>query len=268
MTTLTTEPMNAREDRQRLGGVVRSEWTKFIALRSSRFTLLAFPVTGVALGVLIAVVSGARWPQASAQTRANWDPTNNVLAGLIPGYLLIPILGMLMITSEYTHGAIRSTLGAVPRRPLVLAAKAIVLSSVAFVVCEAVTFVTFLIGQQVMGSAPHATLGQPGVVRALVLSGAYLALMGLFGLGLGAVIRHSGAGVAVYAAVVVVGPLILNAFPGNLWRFGPIIILANSVSAVTRLPDVLSPWVGFGTMAAYTAVALVAGFVALCRRDA
>jgi ABC-2 type transport system permease protein len=251
-----------------LAEVVRSEWTKFIALRSSRWTLAAFPVIGVALGVLIAVVTGAHWSRMSAESRAHWDPTNNVLAGLVPGYLVIPVLGVLMMTSEYRSGAIRSTLAAVPRRPLVLAAKAIVLATVAFVACEAVTFATFVIGQRVMGSAPHATLGQPGVLRALILSGAYLALMGLFGLGLGAVVRHSGGAIAVYAAVVLIVPDILLAVPGDLWRFGPVTILANSVTAVNLQPEFLSPWAGFAAMAAYTAVALVAGLVVLVRRDA
>jgi ABC-2 type transport system permease protein len=266
--TTATALAAAPQGHYRLADVVRSEWTKFISLRSSRWTLVAFPITGVALGVLIAVVTGANWPNASAETRAAWDPTNNVLAGLIPGYLVIPVLGVLMMTSEYRHGAMRSTLAAVPRRPMVLAGKAIVLAAVAFVACEAVTFATFVVGQRVMGSAPHATLGQPGVLQALVLSGAYLALMGLFGLGLGAVVRHSGAAVAVYAALVLVVPDILLAVPGQLWRFGPITILANSVTAVNVQPEFLSPWAGFATMAVYTAIALIAGLVSLSRRDA
>jgi len=252
----------------RLGDIVRSEWTKFASLRSSRWTLIVFAVTGVGLGILISALTGARWPHASAETRANWDPTNNTLAGLIPGYLAIPVLGVLMVTSEYTSGSIRSTLAAVPRRPLVLAAKAIVFAGATLVVVEAVSFAAFLLGQQVMGTAPHAGLDQPGVLRALILSGVFLVLMGLFGLGVGAIIRRSGAAVAAYAGVAVVLPSLLGAFPGDLWRFGPITILANSVGAVRILPGALSPWTGFAAMAAYTAVALAVGTVLLVRRDA
>jgi ABC-2 type transport system permease protein len=251
-----------------LGDVMRAEWTKFISLRSSRAMVILFPISGVALGVLIAILTGRHWPHASAETRAHWDPTNNVLAGLIPGYLLIPVLGVLMMTSEYSHGAIRSTLAAVPRRGVLLAAKAVVLGAIVFTLCEVVTLATFVISQPLMGSAPHASLSQPGVVRALVLSGAYLALMGAFGLGLGAIIRGSGAAVAVYAAAALVVPMILSAFPGDLWRFGPIFILANSVAAVKLLPGVLSPWTGFGVMGVYAAGALAAGLVLLSRRDA
>jgi len=182
--------------------------------------------------------------------------------------LVIPVLGVLMMTSEYTTGSIRSTLLAVPRRPLVLGAKIVVFTGTALVAVEVVTFVTFLAGQSVMGSAPHASLGQPGVLRALTLSGAFLALMGLFGLGVGTIVRRSGAAVAAYTGFVLVVPMILNAFPGSLWRFGPIIILGNSVGAVKILPGMLSPWTGFAVMAVYTAVALVVGAALLVRRDA
>lgn len=255
-------------DNYRLADVVRSEWTKFISLRSSRWTLMAFPVVGVALGILIAALSDAHYPTMSVTSRAQWDPTNNILAGLIPGYLVIPVLGVLMMTSEYTYGSISPTLAAVPRRPLVLAAKAVVFATVAFAVCESVTFGAYLAGEHVMSSAPHETLADPRVLRALILSAAYLVLMGLFGLGLGTIVRRSGAAVALYTGLVIVAPMLLRAVPGNLWRFGPIIILANSVSAVKMLPGVLSPWTGFAVMAAYTAVTLVAAAVLLVRRDA
>jgi ABC-2 type transport system permease protein len=254
--------------RYRLRHVVRSELTKFLALRSTRWTLFAFPVFGVSLGVLIGALTGAHWPHMSADSRSIWDPTNNILAGLIPGYLVIPVLGVLMMSSEYGSGSIRSTLLAVPRRPTVLAAKAIVLATVALVACEVVTFAAFIAGQSVMGSAPRATFGQPGVLRALLLSGAFLALMGLFGLGLGTIIRSSGPAVAVYTGLVLVVPMVLQAVPGNLWRYGPIMILGNSVGAVKIPPGLPSPWVGFAMMALYTAITLAIAGVLLVRRDA
>ena len=266
--TIAVPTSRRTADHYRLPDVVRSEWTKFTSLRSSRWTLAGFVVTGVVLGVVISAVWASYWPHLSAHSRANWDPTNNTLAGLIPGYLVIPFLGVLMMSSEYGCGSIRSTFAAVPRRPLVLVAKAIVFGAVAFVVDEVVTFAAFLAGQKVMGAAPHATLGQPGVLRALVLSGAFLALMGLFGLGLGAIIRRSAWAIAAYAGLVLVLPMVLRAFPGNPWRFGPLIILGNSEAAVRILPGILSPWAGFAVMALYTAVALVAGGVLLVTRDA
>jgi len=175
---------------------------------------------------------------------------------------------VLMMTSEYGHGSIRSTLAAVPRRPVVLAAKAVVLTGVTFAVCELATFTAFLASQAVTGDAPHDTLGGPGVLRALVLSGAFLALMGLFGLGLGTIIRNSGGAVAAYTAAALVVPDLLLAVPGNLWRFGPITILANSVTAVRVQPEFMSPWTGFAAMACYAGATLAVALVVFARRDA
>ncbi|HEU5002331.1 MAG TPA: ABC transporter permease [Actinomycetota bacterium] len=264
-TTLTHRPPASSYG---IGDGVRSEWTKFMSLRSTRWTLALFPVTAIAFGMVIGAATGAHWPHMTAQARTHWDPTNNLLAALVPGYLLVPVLGVLMMTSEYGSGSIRSTLAALPRRPLVLASKAIVFALVAFVACEAVTLATFAAGQAVMGSAPHAHLNQPGVLRALVLSPGFLVLMGLFGLGIGAIVRRSAAAVAVYAGFAVVVPPILSALPGRLWKFGPIIIMGNSVGAVKIMPGFLSPWAGFGVMAAYAALALGAGAFLLAARDA
>jgi ABC-2 type transport system permease protein len=173
-----------------------------------------------------------------------------------------------MMSSEYSYGSIGATLGAVPNRRLVLAAKAIVIGAVAFVVGEVVTFTTFLAGQSVMGTAPHASLGQPGVFRAVALSGAFQALLGVFGLGLGTIIRRSAAAITAYAGLVFVLPVLLHPLPGNVSRFGPVIILGNSVGAVKVPHDMLSPWAGFVVMALYAAVAVTVGGLLLVRRDA
>jgi hypothetical protein len=254
-------------DRYRLSDVTSSEWVKLTSLRSTRMALVAFPVTAVVLGAVIAATTGAHWPSTSAAARARWDPTNNLLAGLVPGYLIVPVLGLLTITSEHGHGTFRSALTAVPDRVRLVVAKAIVVALTAFALCEAATFATFAVSRPLLGSSPRPGLGDPGVLRALVASGAYLALLGLFGLGLGALLRHSGAAVATYAAVAVVGPVLLHALPGNLARFGPIVILANSVTATNAQPEFLSPSAGMAVMAVYATVALAAGIVVTVRRD-
>ena len=147
----------SQERGYRLRHVLRSELTKFLSLRSTRWTLITFPIVGVTLGVLIGALTGAHWPHMSADSRTIWDPTNNILAGLIPGYLVIPVLGVLMMSTEYGSGSIRSTLLAVPRRPTVLAAKAIVFACVALIACEIVTLAAFVAGQsadQLRGPPP------------------------------------------------------------------------------------------------------------------
>ena len=136
---------------------------------------------------------------------ASEDLTNNALAGVVPGLLLAGALGVLTMTSEYSSGTIRVTLAAIPRRPLVLAAKAAVFGGVTLVVGEAASFIAFLAAAATLRHGIAApTLGQPGVLRAVVLSGAAFCLIGLLGLGLGAIIRHSAAAVGVLVAGVYV----------------------------------------------------------------
>jgi hypothetical protein len=233
-----------------------SEWIKLASVRSYRWTLAAFAVVTVALGFV-----------ASAHSQP-LDPTNQSLAGLAFGELAMGVLGVLTITGEYSSGAIRSTLVAVPHRPLVLAGKALVFGVMALIVSEAVTFATFLAGQAALGNSDRATLGQPGVASAVILSGAFLPLVGLFGLGLGAIVRNTAAGIGLFAALVLVLPVALVPFGDQVGRFAPELILKSSVAAVVPQAGFLSPWAGFGVMALYAGLALFAGLVVLVRRDA
>jgi ABC-type transport system involved in multi-copper enzyme maturation permease subunit len=206
----------------------------------------------------------------TAASRARFDPANISLAGLAFAPLAIGIAGVLVMSGEYGSGLIRSTLAAVPRRWLLLAAKAAVLAAVTLALGEVTVLAAFLSGQAVLaGRAPHATLAQPGALRAVALSGAYLALLALFGLGLGAVIRRSAAAIAAYAGLVLVLPYVLLALPGNPARFAPETMLASSVAVVRPQPHYLPPgWEGLALMTVYAAVTLSLGGWLLSRRDA
>ncbi|HEY6470824.1 MAG TPA: ABC transporter permease [Candidatus Dormibacteraeota bacterium] len=204
----------------------------------------------------------------ASSTGAPLDPTNQSLAGLAFGELAMGILGVLTITSEYSSGSIRSTLVAVPHRPLVLAAKALVYVTMAIVVSETVTFVTFLAGQAAMDNAHRATLAQPGVASAVILSGLFLPLIGLFGLGLGAIVRNTAAGIGIFVALVLVLPVALTPFGDSVGRFAPELILKSSVAAVVPQTGFLSPWAGFGVMTLYATLTLVTGLAVLVHHDA
>jgi ABC-2 type transport system permease protein len=250
----------------RIADAARSEWVKLWSLRSLRWTLAGSAVATVALAI---AVSAATTLPASAADRATFDATNNSLAGLFFAELAIGVLGVLVITGEYSSGLIRASLCAVPRRPVLLAAKAAVFGAVALVVGEISTIAAFLAGQAAM-SGSAATLGQPHVLRALLGSGLFLALVGLLGLGLGALIRHGGGAIVVLFAVLLVLPvaLHLDALSGSLYQYAPEALLSNSVATTVTQTQQLSPWAALGLMAGYAAVALVAGGIALCRRDA
>jgi ABC-2 type transport system permease protein len=239
----------------------RMEWIKLRSLRST-WWVLALTVAG-AVGIALAVGANTKNPAG--------DLTNNALAGISLGLLLTGVLGVLVMTGEWSSGMIRATLAALPSRPLVLAAKAAVFGAVALVVGEAAAFVAFFAGAATLpGRIPAPALGQPGVLRAVVLGGAGYCLIGLLGLGLGAIIRHTPAAIAVLVGGVYVLGQIVGAVANSVMGYLPISIVANSLSVVKPVAGAhfLSPWAGLGVLCLYAAVALGAGGWLLARRDA
>ena len=239
--------------------VARMEWIKLRTLRSTRWTLL-FALAGM-VGIGIAAGVNTRNP--------NGDVTNNILAGGALGSIVFAVLGVLVMTSEYSSGTIRATLAAIPNRPLVLTAKAAVFAVTALAAGELATFANFLAGAAFLRSGvPHPALSQPAVLRAVALSGAYLCLIGLIGLALGVIVRHGAAALVVLVALVFVAPL-AGLAGTSAGKFLPELIYANSLGATKPVQGfTLSPWAGLGIIAAYTAVLLVAGGWLLVRRDA
>ena len=95
--------------------VLRSEWTKLWTLRSTRWSLLAAFIAMAGLGPLVAAVQMARWSQMSVHDRLTYDAVNTGVGGWHLAQLAIGVLGVLVITGEYSTGMIRSSLLAVPR---------------------------------------------------------------------------------------------------------------------------------------------------------
>jgi hypothetical protein len=251
--------------------VARMEWLKLRSVRSTWWTLLVLAAALIGLAILVMVHQ--HWATMSAADRASFDPTNDSYAGLAIGQLAIGVLGVLAVSSEFSSGMIRATFAAVPRRPQVLAAKAAIVAAVTLVAGEVLAFAAFAIGQAVLKSpAPHATLAQPGVLRAVLMAGAYPTLIGLIGLGLGALIRHTAGAISAVVGVLFVLPLILvplgTSIQHSAGRFMPMLIAENSMTAVKPVPHSLSPGLGFAMLCLYAAAALAAGGWALVRRDA
>ena len=254
--------------RYRFRHVARMEWIKLRSLRSTWWTL-AIAVAG-AIGIGAAVGINTR--------NAGGDLTNNALAGIIPALLLISVLGVLTMTSEYSSGMIRSTLAAVPRRPVLLGGKAAVFGALALVTGEAASLIAFFAGGAALRPGIAApTLGQPGVLRAVLLSGAGFCLVGLLGIGLGAIIRHSGAAIGAIVGGVYVIPAIVASAARGIGVYTPIIIIGNSLTTTKPEPcpapggqcvHPLPAWAGLGLLGLYAAVALVIGGWLFARRDA
>ena len=190
-----------------LGGVLSSEWTKLTSVRSTVWTLVITAVSGVGIGALVASAQAARFSTRSPAARLAFDPTRSSLAGMLLAQLAIGVLGVLVVSAEYSTGTIRATFSAVPRRTMVLVAKVLVFAGVAFVVGEVVSFVAFTLGQRILsGKTPTASLSDPTVVRAVVSAGLYLTALGLLALGLATIIRHTAAAISTFVGLLFILP--------------------------------------------------------------
>ena len=258
---MTAQTSHQPPGRYRFRHLARMEWIKLRSLRSTWLTL----ALAVAASVGIAIATG------SSNTTSGGMFVGDTLIGMLIGVLLIGVVGVLAMTSEYTSGTSRATFAAAPRRLRVLAAKAAVVGAMALITGEAAAFLSFFAGCMTLGHGITApALSQPGVLRAIVLTGASLSLIGLLGLGLGAIIRHTAAAITVVVGIVFAG----GPFIGNIRPYLPIYIVSHSLSATTPLcrPGAascwLSAWSGLGMLALYAAIAMVLGALILARRDA
>ncbi|HEY1623257.1 MAG TPA: ABC transporter permease [Streptosporangiaceae bacterium] len=258
----------APERRAGFSGALRSELTKIRTLRSTYWTLVGLFVVTVFIGVLTCAVTGP------AQLGPGYDPAYISLEGLALGQLVIAVLGVLTITSEYSTGMIRTSLIVQPRRPTVFAAKAAALALVAFTTGLASSLVSFLIGQAILNKrAAGTSLDQPHVLRAVIGGGLFLTVSALLALGLGAAIRYT-AGAITAAITVLFMSLILEAFlPGTVQVAVDKWIPLNAGSQIWSTAGEpgahqFSPWAGFAVFTAYAAAALGVGLAMFLRRDA
>lgn len=252
--------------------VLLSEWTKIRSLRSTVYSLLIALVIIIGLAVLIPMVTVAHWPPRDPGEAAAFDATSRSLAGGFLAQLAIGVLGVLLITGEYATGMIRATFAAVPARLPVLWAKAVVFGAVTLATTIPTVFLAWWIGQRILsGQQIDAHLSDPGVARAVVGTALYLAVVGLLGLGLGALLRNTAAGISALFGVLFVLPIIVRFLPSS-WAQPIDKYLPSTVGqAITQVhgdPGAIAPWPAFALFCGYAALVMAFAAVMLRRRDA
>jgi hypothetical protein len=178
------------------------------------------------------------------------------------------------MTGEYP-GGVRATLTAVPRRWPVVAAKAVVLVAVTTPVMAAVALASFLVSQAFLG-AGGLSLGDDGVLGPIAGAAACPVLMGLLGLGIGTLLRHSaGAITALVASLFVVPVLLLGVLPSDLeddvLKYVPTVAgqaMYDSLDGDSSPFETLSPAASTGVLGGWVALLLAGGAAVLVRRDA
>ena len=277
MSTLTAEPANAPissdvVEVERVTGarVLNSEWIKMRSLRSTAVTLATAVSLMVALGWIIGWATNANWSDSSPEERASFSPVDVTLAGYYLAQLAVGVLGVLMVTGEYATGMIRATFGAVPRRLPVLWAKSMLYAVVTFVLMLAAGFAAFVGGQQLLGTH-GTTLAATGVVRAIVGVAGYLALIGVFSVALGFIVRSTGGGVAILCGLLLVVPTLGLLLPAS-WRDHLLPYLPSNAGATMfsarTAADALSATTSLLVLLGWVVAALAGAALLLKRRDA
>jgi ABC-2 type transport system permease protein len=275
MTIATIAPTVQADPHYRVSSVMRAEWIKMRSVRSTVWTLTAMTAITIGISVIAGAVIPGQWHTLTASQRSTFDPTSISLRGLLFGQLVIGVLGVMVMSAEYGTGTIRATLAAIPNRPLIVATKAAVFAILAAAVGQVLAFGAFFITQALLSSpAPHASLGQPGVLRAVVGGGLIIPILGLFALGLATLIRHTAGAITTFVGTLLVLPITLDALPSSISH--PILAclplqISDTMTSVVPATDggwTLSPWAGFGVLCMYALVTLGIGAWLMVRRDA
>ncbi|MGC0419466.1 ABC transporter permease [Embleya sp. AB8] len=249
-----------------------SEWTKLRSLRSTHLNVLGAVLLSLAVCAMVANSTVTHWDTASAAAKATFDPVGESFNGMNYAWLIFGSLGVLAMSSEHTTGMIRTTFAAVPRRRTVLNAKIVVVGGVTLVVGMSCAFASYFLGQAVFARKHlDVGLGDHNVLRAVTGAGFSLVCVTLFGLGLGAIIRHTAGAIAVLFGLAYLLPGITHGL--IRWSYTPSkwTLSRAGESLSTTLPQGAenpSPGMGVVVQLTYVVVTLAIASFLITRRDA
>jgi ABC-2 type transport system permease protein len=235
----------------RFGGVIRSEWIKFRSLRSSLWALLAILLVEVAVGLGMAqdvLGSAGMVPHAAVVVATT---------GLTFNQLIAVVLGVLVVSNEYSTGQMRTSLTAVPDRLAVLAAKAVTLAAAIFVTGFVAIVLTYAATVPVLlPSDQQAQLGSPSVWLGLLGGAGYLSLTGLIGMAVAVILRSSAFSITLTLGLFFIASTFAPWLPGSA---GPQMFNGGGI---------FSPWQAFAIMLAWVGAPMLGGATLLKKRDA
>lgn len=246
--------------------LLAAEWLKLRSLRSTWYSLLATLVTTVGFGLIACATASRTDPHDH-----DINPFSRSLVGSEFGLLAIGVLGVLVITNEYSTGMIRSSMMAAPKRLPVLWAKIGVYAQLALAAAIPMVLAAFFIGQAILSSKHMSiSLSHPGVTRALIGTILYMGLAGLFALGIGAIARNTAAGITIFAGIMFILSHLVELLPSSVSNaVNPYLPdqAGSAVTNLTRQAHTLAPWTGLALFAGYTVLALAIAAYLLKRRD-
>jgi ABC-2 type transport system permease protein len=255
------------------GHIIRSEWIKLRTLRSTVWSYAIVIAVSFGLTALMAsTIQVGSNPPAEMQQLVFTQATT---IGLYFGQMIVAVLGVLVISGEYSTGMIRSTLTAVPKRIPALAAKALVLFVTTFVVGLVSVFGAFLIAAPLFATKGiTADLADGSVFGNLLLGALYLALVAVFAFGLGTILRSSAGGISAALGTILLLPTILQLIAGLTqakWMQDLLpYVLSNAGAGMfgANTGGTLEQWQNVLVVLVWVVVSIVGGALLLKRRDA
>jgi ABC-2 type transport system permease protein len=281
MTTIRTQRSTFIEGHAQLSfaRIVRSEFIKLTSLRPTIGLLLAIIVFGLGVSVILGLTMADAGVPGEPSVGFMLDEMT--VGTVLFGQLLAGVLGVLVISGEYSSGTIQPTLIAVPTRVSVLAAKALVL----FLAATSAALVA-VVGSWALTYPMYAAFGiqvgltAPGVALAFLGASVYVGLSAVLGLGIGTLLRSVAAGVAAVLSVILLLPIVLSVLPASdLVRSLHLLSMSKAGDSMAGAADAggglldlangyVSPGAGWVIAVLWAGVFLVLGAIRLRRRDA
>jgi ABC-2 type transport system permease protein len=249
-----------------------AEWTKLRTLIGTAWLLIG--AVALTVGVSVAVAAATH---QSPGSDGGQDPTKLALTGVDLGQAVLAVLAVLTISEEYGTGMIRITLAAMPRRLVLLGAKAANVAGLTLSAGVLGVAGCLLAGRLLLPAAGFdpahgyalVSIGHGPTLRAAAGSVLYLVLIALLAVGVATAIRDTAVSIGAVLALLYLPPLLAQAvsdpFRRHIQQIAPM-TAGLAIQATTNLP--IAPWAGLGVLAAWAAASLLIAGALLRRRDA
>lgn len=256
--------------RQSVSNTISAEWMKFTTVRSTLWVLATTAVIVVGFSALAATAVTAAFDSGAGQFQQAFDATATSLAGISLAQIALGVLGVLVVTTEYSTGMIASTFAATPKRLRNFLAKVVVFAPLVLGFSVVISFAAFFLGQAIFSARDlDAGLGDPGVLRAVVGAALYLTLVGVMGITIGMLLRSTAASVTILAITFFVLPILGLVLPR--WQEVLKFLPSNAGSAMASVeptPGLLSPGAGAAVLGLWVVALFVVAGIRVVRSDA
>jgi hypothetical protein len=257
------------------GSLLQAEWTKLRSLRSTWIIVALAIGLSIGFSAVIALMSGLTHETWNDDVAAAFDPVLTTNSGSLFGSILLLVLGVTAVTSEYSSGMIRTTFIGTPRRMSVFAAKTIVVALLGLAITAISIPGMFLVSQPIFRHYGLETASITDGETFRILSTITMTQMlnyALIPFAIGWLLRGTASAITVAIGFLwlpwMLGPVLPTAVKEHVLRYLPD-VAANSLSGIYKAdaPQHLSQTPAVFVIAFWVIGLLAAAAVVLNRRD-